>query len=602
MPCILPENIKDLRQAITQKGGFGGLRRMTADERINLFKQFVDNQGEQTTAEWLNRQIEQRIFVKNDTQAARDWLRNLQQKKVKISNTDALLDRIINKKEIFNPKQNRFAEGLAKQALGFSISQEDIKSLYDTANTINQLKKKLLATEPNYLNMTTEKARNLEGPTAEIRKELGKKLVDFQRQYEAINLKAKAKELEQKGIGGKLANIILQVAGNIKSMKASFDVSFLRQIQNALYVDPKGFKQAWMAGQKVFWGKKDAADAMLGELLTRPNALANRYNDFGIEVGIKEEAFPESWISQVIDKIPGIEQINAFKRSEDAFNVAVQSARANLFDYMWEKSNGDIKLLKQQNVGEAIGIITGRGTLPLLTGTGKSQRIINNMMFAPKWLSSRIQTLLDTRFVIEAFGKTTPKAIRGRAAIGNALMIALTTALAVAWWNKDDEDERNIKQILDPRSSDFGKLTIGRTRFDVSTGTAGLITLAARLSTSETVNAKGVKTVKTKDVFIRWLSGKQSPAMSTMLNIHELMTKGKITDYSGYRTVYDPKKDGYEELASVAMEQITPITLGSGIEAASDIIAGGTTSTEAWAEIFGVLADFIGIGANTYGR
>lgn len=602
MPCILPENIKDLRRAITENGGFGGLRRKTAQERIDLFKQYVDNPGEQTTAEWLNRQIEQRVLIKNDNNAAREWMKKLEKKKVKISNKQALIDRLTdkNKKDIFNPKQNRFAEGIAKQAFGFGITRENMQKLYDKAQTINQAKKKLLAAEPKYLEMTAAEAKEIKGEAAEARKQLGQALVDFQHLYEAINLEAKALELQQKGIEAHVAEFLLKVAGNIKSLKAAIDTSFSRQIWNTLYISPKSFAQAWLAGQKVFWGKTNGADEMLAEVLTRPNALAGRYNDFGIEVGIKEEAFPESWISQLVDSIPGINKFNLLKRSEDSFNVAIQTARANLFDYMWETSKGDIKLLKQQNVGEAIGIITGRGTLPLLTGTGKSQRVINNLMFAPKWLASRIQTLTDIQFALKV-GQSTPEAIRGRAAIGNALMIGIMTFLAYLWWTGDEEDERKVKQVLDPRSSDFGKLTIGRTRFDLTTGTAGLITLISRLATSTTVNQSGVKDIKTKDVFMRWLSGKQSPALATSLNIIELLQKGKITDYSGYNTIYEWNKDGYEELAAVALDQITPIALGNLITTVADIKTRGKQwDKQDWAEIAGTIADFFGIGTNTY--
>lgn len=595
MPCILPENIKDLRRAITENGGFAGLRAKTAAERVNLFKQYVDNPGESATAEWLNREIERRILVPGQIQATKDWIRRLEKKKIKISNKEALIDRILKKKDAFNPK-SFYAEGLVKQALGFETGREDAKSLFDKAKTVDQYKRKLLSVVPDYLNKTAAELKDLTPEAQEIRAELGRHLVEFQHLYEAISLKAQLINYANKSSLGKIGEKILKIAGNIKSMKASFDLSFLRQLQNTAYVNINSFKDAMAAGYKTWFGNKEMADTLLAEILTRPNALSGRYNQFGVEVGIKEEAFPESWISKAIDKI-GLERLNAFRRSETAFNTAIQTARADLFDWMWERSGGDIKLLKSQNIGAAINTVTGRGQFPFLTPRDpQTSRIMNNLLFAPKWLASRIQTLTDLRYAAH-IGEMTPQGIRARAAIGNAIITATMAALGRIIWGLTDEDDE-LGGTFDPRSTDFGKVIIGRTRFDLTGGTAALIVLVTRLGTGETRKLTGqVAPVKPQNVVWNFLKGKGSPALHLGAKIKSLITTGEWPDYWGKPVKLETPAEIGTELAEI----FAPITLVTAGQAAADI-AEGQTTPENWGEIMGVLADIIGVGASTYDK
>lgn len=608
MRCILPQDVKELRRAIIEKGGFSGLRNMKAQERVDFFAKYVDMQGQTSTAEWLNREIEKRILQPAQVNAAKEWVKNLEKKKIKIANKDALIDRIQKKKEVFNPR-SFYAEGLAKQALGFETSRDDAKKLYDLSVSINEYKKNLLSLDPTYLDRKTSELRDLPENVRQAREELGKKLVEFQKEYEAINLKAQLADYATKTFSGKVAERVLQVAGNIKSLKASFDVSFLRQLQSvALSGENKSFLDAMKTGYKVFFGKEDWADTVMAELLTRPNALANRYNDFGVEVGIKEEAFPESWISQMVDKSGVLKNINLFRRSEAAFNTAIQTARADLFDSMWEKSNGDVKLLKQQEIGKTINLLTGRGSIPVLTPKDpKTQRIINNLLFAPKWLASRIQTLTDIRFNLMSGNKITvdgkqvltPQGLRARAALFNAILIAFVAAGRKYLWGDEYEENTDIGTALDPRSTDFGKIIIGRTRFDLTAGTASLITFASRLATMETMTAQGkVKKAKPADLWYNFLSGKSAPGIQFGANLwHAVRTGGEFVDYWGKPLKWDTSEQVMENLA----DWFLPISLTGGvIETFRAPIEGERLDPGYWGMVFGIVSDFVGIGANTY--
>lgn len=606
MPCILKDDIKNLRQAIIDKGGMSAIRDMSAQDRINFFAKFVDMPKHTETAEWLNRQIEQRVLIPGQIQATKEWLKKLEKKGRPIKQKKAIIDRIANKKDVMSPKASRrYMESMAKQVMGFEISRDDAKTLFDLSTSINEHKKKLLSIQPNYLELTNKQLNELSDEALKARQELAEKLVEFQKTYEEISLKAqeaviasKSKEIK---LGGKTYKVnvgesLLKFAGNIKSLKASVDFSFLRQLQNTAYVNINAFKDAMKSGYKAWFDSEQGVDTMLGDLLTRPNALAGRYNDFGIEVGIKEEAFPESWLSKKIDKYKSTQRYNVFRRSEASFNIAIQTARANLFDWMWERSNGDVKLLKTEKIGDAINTITGRGKVPLLTSKDEKQnRIINNLLFAPKWLASRIETLTDLWYV-RHLGKMTPKGIRARAAVGNAIMLGLFIPLLKAiGWATDGDDERDfwefLEQTFELRSTDFGKIRIGTTRFDLSTGTASLLTLFSRVATGKTVTLAGVKRdIERGDVIWNFAKGKGAPALHTAA---ELITQ---TDYFGKELKWDTAGEWAKNL----MEFVAPISISSAYETGRNMYIGKTSGINAFGQTVGVLSDIVGVAANTY--
>ena len=593
MPCILKDDIKKLHNAIKDKGGLSALREMSADERINFFAGYVDMPGHTETAEWFNRQMEQRLFIPNQIQATKDWIKRLEQKGRPIKQQKALIDRISAKKDVMSPKESRkYMESVAKQVMGFEIDRADAKKLFDLSTSINQLKKKLLSVKPDYYELKADDLAKLDGEALQIRQELGAKLVEFQRTYEDISLKAQDAVVERGSKLKKAGAGLSKLSGNVKSLKASVDFSFLRQLQSTAYVNWDAFKDALKSGYKAWFESPQGVDTMLADLLTRPNALNGNYDSFGIEVGIKEEAFPEGWLSEKL----GDNKLNLLRRSDAAFNVALQTARANLFDWMWERSNGDVKLLKTQKIGDAINTITGRGKVPLLVSKDETQnRIVNNMLFAPKWLASRIETLGDIRYIGQ-IGKLTPQGIRARSAVGNLIMLAVVAnVIKAALWALDDDDERDFWEFLqstfEPRSTDFGKIRVGTTRFDLSTGTAGLVTLFSRLFAGQTVSASGVKSdVKRWEVLGNFIKGKGSPFISNSL---QLLTN---TDYFG-----DERKwDTAGEIASNVMSFLAPISIASTYETIRNAELGKTEGVDTWAAAGGVLADIVGVSANTW--
>ena len=604
MPCILKDDIKKLHNAIKDKGGLSALRGMTADERIKFFADYIDMKGHTETAEWFNRQIEQRLFIPNQIQATKDWIKRLEKKGRPIKQQKALIDRISAKKDVMSPKESRqYMESVAKQVMGFEIDRADAKKLFDLSTSINQLKKKLLSVKPDYYTLKTADLAKLDEETKKLRVELGEKILEFQDEYDRISLKAQDAVIERGGKGKQIVEGVSKFAGNLKSAKATLDISgTFRQLLGTLTINPKSWVGSAGAGVKVMLGKPDIAKSMMVELVTRPNALNGNYDSFGIEVGIKEEAFPESWITK---------NVGVARRSDAAMNISMQTARANLFDWMWERSNGDVKLLKTQKVGEAINAVTGRGKIAVLVSKDETQnKLMNNMLFAPKWLASRIETLTDLWW-IRHYGEVTPKGIRARAAVGNLVILAVLTSLlkAIAW-GLDDEDERDwwefLQSTFDARSTDFGKIKLGTTRFDLSAGTAGIYTLIARLLSGKTVTGSGVKQdVDRWKVIGNFINGKGSPSVRLGKELVENLGWGLLgTEQPEHFGGDKFKWNTPGEVGKNLIDWFLPITIANIYETTrnSPMFLGKADGAETAAATVGIVADFVGFSANTWDK
>lgn len=618
MHCILPDELKKLRTAIKEKGGMRAFRKMETKDRIQFLSQYVDMPGHTENGVWLNKEFERRLLKPAQIAGAKEWLKKTSKKGLPDTSKKAILDRIASHKDVMVPRKGQpFMESLVKQVMGFELNADSAKKMFELSQSINELKKNLLKIAPDYYSYTSAQLKDAVEKNPEIidaRAKLGAKLLEFQAEYEKASLDAQIAELKEKGVGAKIINKLTTVAGNIKSVKASVDISYLRQLQSLAYVDLESFWNAWKKGGSVFLSGGDVtqkADTLMAELLTRPNALNGNYKKFGVDIGMKEEAFPESWAEK------NINVLQAFTRSERSFSVAIQTGRADLFDKMYEKNverlgvDGATKLLTSQKVGDFINTVTGRGKVPFLVSNSETQnRIVNNLLFAPKWLASRIETLYDIKYAFkgETYKNTwSPEAKRAQnAALNIAFMAVLIPAVKAFIWGVDDDDERTMEQFLratyDPRSSDFGKIVLGDTRFDLTTGTAGILTLLARVGSGSTVNLSGIEKDTTwGDVVSTFLEGKASPGVKILHDlIYDPLFIGEYKTMQHKDTIWKLSDKNTEEkiehVAMTVMDFFAPIFIQSVIGLGVDVVKGEAD----WCSAAGVVADFIGIAANTY--
>lgn len=370
---------------------------------------------------------------------------------------------------------------------------------------------------------------------------------------------------------------IKTITDNSIAMVASLDNSFLgRQGLKTLMTHPS----AWWPGAKNSFldfaktlGGKETQDALNADIYSRPNYVNGEYLKAKI-ITKTEEQYPDT----LPERIPVVGRI--FKASEVAFTGSALRMRTDLYDMLSAKAkeNGAEMDKKQiEDIGKLINSLTARGKW----GERGESPVVRLILWAPKMLKGNIDVLTAHNF---GAGLETDFA-RKEAAL-NLLKIVSITAILMAIANALKPDSAE----LDPRSSDFGKIKVGTTRFDITGGAASIVVLAARIipglwgdaasksTTTGLVVPYGLGYGKRSpfDALIDFVNNKTTPAASVVSS----WLKGKNRDNEPW-TVGD-----------AAYRAFTPISLQNTIKLKDDASAD---------KVAGALVDFIGINANSYG-
>lgn len=379
-----------------------------------------------------------------------------------------------------------------------------------------------------------------------------------------------------------------KLLGLPKSIVASLDNSaLLRQGWKTLWTNPKTWAKnsaQSFADMARTYGGKEVMDSVHSDIVSRENMVNGLYKKAGLDVyGAKkdflEEAFPTSFQKVTNNKVANVAK-RPFKASEVAYSAWQQRTRADLFDYYigdFANKGGNVNSAKEvKAIGQMVNALTGRGTLP-----GNAERAastLNKLFFAPRLVKSHID-VLGGHVITGAGGSNY---VRKRAArnlvqiaIGSATTLAVTSAALGG------------KIELDPRSSDFGKLRIGDTRFDLSGGMAGLLTLGARMLTqsSKSANTGEVKDLNTGEFGSRTtlsvLGDFASNKLSPIARVITDQMEGK--NFEGEKPT----------IGSVVKSLTMPLIIQQYSELKDSKNAANTAAT--------LIAEGLGIGSNTYG-
>lgn len=612
MTCIHRNDIKKATMALAKEhlslGNFH-TKYDTTEKRVQFLSQYF---GSEEEAKFFNNKFERYLLTQQKARM-KAWLESSKEG-IDTSTKKTLLDKI---DAIATPLQanntKMLLNGLVEQKLGFGLTQEETKDIINKNNNIKNAKTKLLKVFPEYTTTWATTQQGMEIFEAELKKELaqgsgaildyGKAVVEMKKLYDNAKIRAdKQKRLTAETKVGRAVKKVkeagIYAAGLLKSLKASFDISFGRQLSSAMFL--KGGIKGELQGLKVmkdfFTGKlteqqRDTLDMMI---YVRPNSVNGNYTKLGVAVGIQEEAYPETFVSKG-------GRFNPFMASEVSFTNAIQTARANIADALIIQADGDMGLLKTQKAGEFVNMITGRGVMPV--NKPETERFINAALFSPRWLMSRIQLLADLPtkglgVLTGQYKKGDPAHMidrqRGLAAIRQLmfftalpmLLKGVSRAMRKDEEYGDDEWER-IWSAFNATSSDFGKLVWGDTRVDTTFGYAALITTAARVLTGKKTTLSGVeKKVGAWDVIGTFFQGKASPLVRSVVDGYIGLTEGEGAKDFMYQPI---------TFSSWLKTTFPPITLENLYEAF-------TTDTEnKTAQWTGFALDFIGVGANTYG-
>lgn len=299
-----------------------------------------------------------------------------------------------------------------------------------------------------------------------------------------------------------------------RALRSSFDLSApLRQ--GIFLVGKKRFYQSFGSmfknafSEKFFQQSQKEIFERAGQERAKRGGLAlSELDDF---ISTREEAFASNWA----EKIWGLGRI--VRASSRAYTGFLNRLRADVFDDLVKRAAAtgrdvdDEKFLK--GIASFVNAATGRGNLGNLE---RASGLLNGVLFSPRLMASRVQ-LLNPVYYVRAdpfVRKEALKAMLSFAAMG-------LTVLGIAKLAGAEVSD-------DPKSSDFGKIKVGDTRYDIFGGFQQYVVAGARLITGQTTASTtgqtrtlgdGYNSTTRLDILARLGRGKANPLTAYIINM-----------------------------------------------------------------------------------
>lgn len=543
--CLLPRLAEEFKQRL-RDGRINPeqLNDMTSLERREFFKEFL---GEDN-AKNVNALFESKLLLKNQQAGMITWAKTVTGIKPEIRRD--IISRIEKMDAVLNPAQEKaFLSDLAAKKLGIDVTVEEAQKISELSKTLTEAK-----------TQTTGRGQaqvDLEDYVRDLKKQI----------------------VKPRTVGSTLS----ELAGNAKSLKATGDNSAIfRQGWKVMFTNP----DIWVKNSLSTFtdmvrtvGGNEVMNEVRATMYEKENYINGRYKKADLALIKPEEDFPTSWA----EKIPGVGRI--YKASEVAFTAFQYRNRMDVFDLYTrqaEKLGRDIEesdFLK--NTGHMVNDLTARANLGKYEGVAST---VNNVFFSPRKL------VADLHFLTAELGRKGVRQdpfLRQKAAMNLVKVIAGTASiLAIANALKPGSVEP------DSTSSDWGKIKIGNTRFDVTAGMGSIIVLASRAITRSSKSTQTGKKTKlnsgkygsmtVSDLFLGdqgFLANKLSPAAKV---VWETWFVGH--DFQGNKpTILGELKNAYEPLPFTNAEELL-----KDPNSANDILS--------------IIADALGIGTNTYSK
>lgn len=547
--CIVPKYADALRKEL--KSGQinpGEIIEMTPEARIAFFEKYMGKENANFLVKQLNDKLEKRAYQS----VLQSWVKS------NIKNDKATLNKLLKKINSSEAKDASTPSKIVEEAFSIDVTDEQLK-------VISNLTDKMRET----FSSRFEKPRS---DYFRYKQQLSKYIREQTPEYIPTTKLEKA--------GWVTSNVAsLQRALNVF---ADFSASFRQGI--ALF----GRKQWNNAFARMFEyaNNEQAVDDLEIDIISHKYAdiLLKYRKELGLTLLAdnfvsREEAFASKWI----------QNIPVIKGSQRAYEGFLNDLRFNRFvDLLdaYKKAGRDIrnKPNELKALAKIISDSTGRGTTSNIH-TGALINTLSTALFSPRLMLSRVKVLLNpirTDISMDA---------RIEAIKSIATIAGITTTLVgmAALAGLDVED--------DPTSSDFGKIKVGKSRFDVTGGLAPYVTLISRIvlgRTKSTITdiSREINTGKPTDknvvdLTFDFISNKTSPFASV------------IRDYMRGST-FDGDKIALnlplEEQARYIAGSFVPFLYKDTVEAY--LQASGQDSPNIGLSALG--ASVFGIGVNTY--
>ena len=358
--------------------------------------------------------------------------------------------------------------------------------------------------------------------------------------------------------------------GMPRTLQASIDLSApLRQGVMLAPNHPIAFAKALGPMVKSFFSEKHAKQ-VLDDLTLHPSygsAVENglEFTGFSGHTFAKSE---EQFGNRLLENTLGNTGIGTGVRaSERAYSVFLNKLRLDVYHSITKNWQGTPKGTPQnlEAMATMVNNLTGRGKLP---GNLGDSQLLSAAFFAPRFLYSRFAAPMQLL--------TAPKEVK--------LQVAreLTTFVGTGSMVLYLAHKAGMDVEIDPRSTDFGKIRVGNTRYDFWGGYSQIARLVAQEYTGEKKGSDGrVRDVDRSDTLQRFLQTKLAPVPGLGVDI------ASGTNFSGEEVRAD-----LPTAENQALSRLTPLFLQDIREAIKEDGLQGALRTAPAA---------FGVGVQTYG-
>lgn len=579
--CLPPKTVDAFKQALVAgKIVPEKLAKMTSEERHKLFSDIV---GE-GNAKFVNSTFEAKTLLKDQQAGYLRWAKKLTNVTPEVRRT--LESKIAKLDHILAPSEEKqFLKDLASTKLGINVTSKE-------ASRIAELSRAVQKSEALPRTSKADALKKGYTPTANDLK-YGYARYDFHEHLSNLKndvTKFKWSDLKGKNALQSIPVISRAIVDTTKSLGASLDDSFaLRQGAKAFWTNNRIWQKQFVDSFKNIAKGLKNTDAAKRDLTA--HLMADPHYDQAIKDGValkgNEDAFPTS----LPEKVPLLGR--AFGASEVAYNAFAENLRLAIYKKQMGLAEGlgSVPENYGKNTAAMVNSLTGRGNF------GKHDNIagpLNVAFYSARFLKSNIDTLLlhplgsgvggtADRIIFRKEGSQLVSAAQKKAATNLVKIVSGTAGvMAAASALKPGSVD------FDPRSSNFGKIKVGDTRFDISGGMASIVELASQFATWSTksattgvvtkLNQGGYGAPTTVDLFVKFLENKLSPA------------GGVALDYSLNKNHNGEKPTVKGEAGNLGI----PLGIKNYQELKSDKNSANVLAA--------VLADTFGISANTYGK
>lgn len=379
-----------------------------------------------------------------------------------------------------------------------------------------------------------------------------------------------------KAVAKKTGNKLLSAFNLPRAIMSSLDLSApLRQ--GVVFIGQANF---WKSFFKMFTYLGPSGRANYSQLM-REIAKHENYSLMGraklsfSDLDGKLSAREEDFQSDLIERFPKF--FFLVRQSEQAYAGFLNKLRADMFNKYVEQYRKDGVELDDNmllGLGRFINSATGRAELP--GGLQSMAPQLNAVFFSPRLMQSRFN-MLNPVFYYNLPAPVRKEAVKNMMAFGG---IAILTLGIAAMMGADVEP--------DPRSSDFGKIKVGNTRYDIGGGFNQYIVLGAR-----TVSwLAGIEAVKTSSGELKELGPDQGETTYGETVLKFFRSKLSPNASIVVNTAMEENVIGEPYTVGSALSSMLPLHMQSVFDAAQEydpVTAAAVTAP-----------GFFGVGVNTY--